>query len=149
MLQDAAWRQPFFAPLLRDDDGQAPAASCSLPPPLGLADFETALRQHQPSSHHAQQYRAADLARTQVRHLALFELLWEGSQRMRLQGWGVIIMLQRVQAAPDMLAALQLAALQMQMGMAAVPNGMGGSGLGGSNGAGRRPPPPQQPAGRT
>ena len=53
--------------LFRDTDGQAAAACCSLPPPLGLADFEIALRQHQPSSHHAQQYRAADLARTQVR----------------------------------------------------------------------------------
>ena len=61
----------LFALLLRDADGQAPAACCLLPPPLGLADFETALRQHQPSSHHAQQYRAADLARTQVRHLSL------------------------------------------------------------------------------
>ena len=72
-----------------------------------------------------------------------------GKQPTYAQGWGVTAMLQRVQAAPDMLAALQMAAIQMQMGMGAVPNGMGGSGLGGSNGAGRRPPPPQQPAGRT
>ena len=66
---------------------------------------------------------------------------------MHAQSWGATLMLQRVQAAPDMLAALQLAAIQMQMGMPAVPNGMGGSGLGGSNGAGRRPPPPSSQQG--
>ena len=62
---------------------------------------------------------------------------------------GVTPMLEVVQAAPDMLAALQLAAIQMQMGMAAAPTGMGGSGLGGSNGAGRRPPPTNSQQGGT
>ena len=133
------------APLLRDTDDQAPAACSSLPPPLGLADFETALRQHQPSSHHAQQYRAADLARTQVWYFGPFELLKLGATVWRASTVSDALVqhswLKLAQAAPDMLTALQMAAIQVQMGMAAAPNGMGGSSLGGSNGAGRRPPP--------
>jgi hypothetical protein len=50
----------------REGAGWEPAAGAELPPPLDLDDFEEALQQHRPSAHHAQQYHAADLARTQV-----------------------------------------------------------------------------------